>query len=248
MPEAMPEPKISLALKTLLPPSERVTKARVREYPVRWTKESGERGCRSGGLRGVMEGEDGFNEEVFLGLVGGGVPEIAGVAEATAAEFGIGVGAEGVAGEGGGDEDGRVIEGVIEGCGELGLHGHWGEFFVGADGAEVGDDAEDAFAAGGGGLTGFAWPGGSGGVGEEGPARGCWCPASFEKVGGAADVDARVRLADCRERRGRHGCGVCAGLGCTVGEGGSEEQRWERESTELLQGTHRKGPVLWFCC
>ncbi len=115
-------------------------------------------------------GNDGFDEEVFLGLVGGGVPEIAGIAEATAAELGVGVGAEGVAGEGGGDEDGGVVERVLEGGGEFGLDGHRWKFFVGADGAEVGDDPEDAFAAGGTGGPGLCGLG-VGGVGQRGLCR-----------------------------------------------------------------------------
>jgi len=86
---------------------------------------------------------DPFHQDVLDGLIGGGMPEVASVAEASSAELGVGVAREVVAGEGRRNEDGGVVEGIFEGCGELLLDGLGRELDVGTDGAEVGEDAED---------------------------------------------------------------------------------------------------------
>ncbi len=101
-------------------------------------------------------GDDGFDEEVFAGLVDGRVPEVAAVGDAAGAELGVGVALEVVAGDGQGDEDGGVVEGVFGGGDVFLLDGLGRQLDVGADGAEVGKDAEDAM-----GLRGCLVGGGS---------------------------------------------------------------------------------------
>jgi len=49
-----------------------------------------------------------------------------------------------VAGDDGRDEDRGVIERILSAIDELFFDGLWGQLCIGADGAEVGDDAEDA--------------------------------------------------------------------------------------------------------
>jgi len=88
--------------------------------------------------------DDGFDEEVFAGLVDDGVPEVTAVGDAAVTELGIRVAFEVVAGDGEGDKDGGVIKRIFKGSGELLLDGLGREFDVGTDGAEVGEDAEDA--------------------------------------------------------------------------------------------------------
>ncbi len=55
-------------------------------------------------------GDDGFDEEVFAGLVDDSVPEVAAIGDSSAAELGIRVFVEAPAGDGEGNEDGGVIE------------------------------------------------------------------------------------------------------------------------------------------
>ena len=89
-------------------------------------------------------GDDGFDHEVFDGLIGSGVPEVASVAEATSTELGVCVASEIVASEGDGNEERGVVEGVFSGGGELLLDGLGRQLDIGTDGTEVGEDAEDA--------------------------------------------------------------------------------------------------------
>ena len=89
-------------------------------------------------------GADAFDEEVFAGLVDGCVPEVATVGDAAGTELGVGVAFEVVAGNGQGDEEGGVVEGVFAGGDELLLCRLRRQLDVGTDGAEVGQDAEDA--------------------------------------------------------------------------------------------------------
>ena len=89
-------------------------------------------------------GDDGFDHEVLDGLIGSGMPEVASVAEAAGTELGICVACEVIAGEGRGDEDGGVVKRVFEGGLEFFFDGLGRQLDVGTDGAEVGEDAEDA--------------------------------------------------------------------------------------------------------
>ncbi len=54
--------------------------------------------------------DDEFDHVVFDGLVGGGVPEVAGIAEASSSELRRGVAGETDGCDGGGNHDGRVVE------------------------------------------------------------------------------------------------------------------------------------------
>ena len=100
-------------------------------------------------------GNDGFDKEVFGGLVDDGVPEIATVSNSPAAEFGIRIALHVVASDGERYEDGGVIEGVFKGGGELLLGGLGRQLDIGTDGAEVGEYTEDARGLRGRGLVGL---------------------------------------------------------------------------------------------
>ena len=100
-------------------------------------------------------GDDGFDEEVFAGLIDDSVPEVAPIGYAAGAELGVRIALEIVACDGEGDEEGGVVEGIFKGGGELLFWRLRRELDVGADGAEVWKDAEDAGGLLGGGLVGL---------------------------------------------------------------------------------------------
>jgi len=89
-------------------------------------------------------GNDSFDQEILDGLICGGMPEVATEGGAAGTELGIRVGSEAIAGEGERDEDGGVVEGVFEGGGELLFDGLGRKLDVSTDGAEVGEDEENA--------------------------------------------------------------------------------------------------------
>lgn len=88
--------------------------------------------------------DDELNKEIFLGLIGGSVPEIASVADAAGAELGRGVAQVADVGDGDGHGERGVVEGILAGGDELFLDGLRRQMVSGGDGAKVGNDAEDA--------------------------------------------------------------------------------------------------------
>ena len=87
------------------------------------------------------DGDEELHEIVFAGLVEGGVPEVASVADTAVMELGGLGGGVIVDGNDGGQDDGAVVEAVSGGVHELFADGLGRELVGGADGAEVGNDA-----------------------------------------------------------------------------------------------------------
>src|ERR1700679_1332156 len=94
--------------------------------------------------------DDAFDHVVLDRLIDVAVPVVAGKAGSALVKLGNCVGGLVIACEDGGQKEGGVVEGVL-GCGEeLFLGRLWRKLRVGADGAEVWNDAENAFGLRGG--------------------------------------------------------------------------------------------------
>ena len=89
--------------------------------------------------------DDGFDHVVLDRLIDIAVPVVAGIAGSALMELRSLVGGLGIACDDGGQKEGGVVEGVLGGGEELFLGRLWRKLSVGADGAEVWNDAEDAF-------------------------------------------------------------------------------------------------------
>jgi hypothetical protein len=173
-------------------------------------------------------GDDGFDEEVFAGLVDGCVPEVAAVGDAASTELGVRVGFEVVAGEGQGNEEGGVVEGVFAGGDELVFHRLGWEFNIGADGTEVGKDAEDAMGLRRGLLIGGRLRLRLQGV--DGGGRG----GLLIRVRAGRNIE--IESGGYNGCLGRNGCGrwIRGGRLLRV-QGGSQNEDGQREGTRVFQ-------------
>src|SRR5271155_3662259 len=88
---------------------------------------------------------DGFDHVVLDRLIDIAVPVVAGIAGSALVKLRGCVGSLAIACEEGGYKEGGVVEGVLGGGEELFLGRLWRKLSGGADGAEVWNDAEDAF-------------------------------------------------------------------------------------------------------
>ena len=89
--------------------------------------------------------DDGFDHVVLDRLIDKVVPVVAGIAGSALVELRSCVGCLAIGCEDGRHKEGGVVEGVLGGGEELFLGRLWRKLRVGADGAEVWNDAEDAF-------------------------------------------------------------------------------------------------------
>jgi len=91
-----------------------------------------------------QRGNDGFREIGSRNLVGEGPPIVPAKTCGSAAQFGVGVGAQAVRGEDAGDDEGGIIEAVMQGKYEFLVRGEPRKLGIWVHGAEVWHNAEDA--------------------------------------------------------------------------------------------------------